>query len=94
MRIIRDDFVDFGTGLSGLALTNEELSELHFGARIGVVAGDAPPHRDRRIRFADGAERLGLLAADHQHPVGDQEGGGPAVIGDDPEGHVLGFAGE
>ena len=59
MRIIRDDFVDFGTGLSGLALTNEELSELHFGARIGVVAGDAPPHRDRRLRFTDGAERLG-----------------------------------
>ena len=50
-----------------------------------------PPEADGPAH--DAPEHVAPAFVGRQHPVGDQKGGGPGVIGDDPEGHVLRFAG-
>ena len=46
---------------------------------------DGPAH--------DAAQDVAPAFVGGQHPVGDQKGGGPGMVGNDPEGHVLRFSG-
>ena len=58
--------------------------EKRFGQTDVAAVADSSPH--------DPAQHISPAFVGRQHPVTDEKGGGPAVVGDHFHGHVVGLA--